>query len=105
MISALRHKIELLSASRTHDDGGGAVVSWAPGPELWARVERLTSTRDLAGDRENRLRRLAVTVRYRSDLILGHRIRLDSTNYEIVSIETGDERDRRLTLICEEVLS
>lgn len=104
MIGALRSRIEFLTPSRIDDDGGGAAVVWLPGPEIFAQVTRLASTRDFAGDRTNRLKRIAVAVRYRGDVLLGQRIVFDNETYEVVSIENDDERGRRLTLICEEVL-
>ncbi len=105
MIGALRHKIELLTPERTEDEAGGASVAYLSGPELWADVERLSSTRDFAGDRENRLKRIAATIRFRSDIALGTRIVFAGETYETVSIESDDGREKRLTLICEEVLS
>lgn len=105
MIGALRHKVELLVASRVDDEAGGASLAWGDGPDLWARVERLSSTRDFTGDRENRLKRVAVTIRFRSDVALGQRLRFDSEIYETVSIESDDAGEKRLTLVCEEVLS
>lgn len=104
MIGALRHKIELLSPSRIDDEAGGASVSWTAGPELWADVERLTSTRDYAGDRGDRLKRIAATIRFRSDIALGQRLSFAGEIYETVSIESDDGREKRLTLICEEVV-
>jgi len=104
MIGALRHRIAILTLSRVDDGAGGAAVAWLPGPEIWADVQRLTSTRDFAGDRENRIRRISATIRHRADIALGRQIAFDGDNYEVVSIENGDERGRRLTLICEEVL-
>lgn len=105
MIGALRHKIVLLDVSRTDDEAGGASLFWAPGAEVWAAVERLASTRDFAGDRENRLKRIAVTIRYSAAMSLGQRLTFEGVTYETVSIESDDGRDKRLTLICEEVLS
>ncbi len=105
MIGALRHRVELLTPSRIDDDAGGAAIVWLPGPEIWAAVERLTSTRDFAGDRENRLQRIAATVRFRTDIVLGQRLAFENDHYEVVSIENDDERGRRLTLVCEEVKS
>jgi len=104
MIGALRHKIELLTKTRVADDGGGAAILWLPGPEIWAQVQRLSSTQDFAGDRANRLRRLAVTIRYRADIVLSQQLRFDGDAYEVVSIE-DDEPGKRLTLVCEEALS
>ena len=105
MIGALRHKLELLSFTRVADDAGGAEIAWLPGPEIWAKVERLTSTRDIVGDRARRLKRIAASIRYRSDILLGQQVRFDGEAYEVVSIESGDDKDRQLTLICEEVPS
>ncbi len=105
MIGELRHKIEWLNPARTNDEAGGAAIAWTSGGELWAGVERLTSTRDFAGDRENRLKRIAVTIRYSAEISLGGRLRFAGDDFEIVSIESEDGRDKRLTLICEEVLS
>ncbi len=104
MIGDLRHKIELQTPSRTEDEAGGASIDWISGGELWAAVERLTSTRDFAGDRDNRLKRIAVTVRAGA-FDLGGRLVFSGETYEIVSIESDDARDKRLTLICEEVLT
>jgi head-tail adaptor len=104
VIGSMRRKIELLTLSRIDDDGGGAAIVWLPGVDLWARVERLTSTRDVAGDRTSRLKRIAATIRSRTDIVLGQQIRFDDDAYEVVSIESEDDRDRRLTLICEEVI-
>lgn len=105
MIGALRHKVALLTASRVDDEAGGASLAWSDGPDLWARVERLSSTRDFAGDRENRLKRIAVTIRFRSDIALGQRLRFENEVFETVSIETDDAGEKHLTLVCEEVLS
>lgn len=104
MTGALRHRIQLLNASRTGDEAGGASVAWAPGAALWADVERLSSTRDFAGDRGNRLKRIAATIRFRADIALGQRLVFAGETYETVSIESDDGREKRLTLICEEIL-
>ncbi len=105
MIGGFRNRIELLTFSRTADDAGGAGIAWLPGPEIWADVSRLTSTRDVTGDRERRLKRIAARIRVRSDIVLGQQIRFDAERYEVVSIESDDGRARRFTLICEEVSS
>jgi len=94
----------MLTLTRIDDDGGGAGIVWLPGPEIWARVEKLSSTQDFAGDRSNRLKRIAATIRYRTDIILGQQLRFDNDTYEVVSVE-DDEIGRRLTLVCEEAPS
>ena len=105
MIGALRNRIELLTFTRFDDDAGGGDVVWLPGPEIWAQVVRLTASRDVAGDRTRRLKRIAATIRQRSDVALGQQVKFDDENYEVVSIESDDARARRITLICEQVLT
>ena len=102
MIGSLRRQIEILTPERTPDDGGGAAVSWSVTARPWARVERLPSTRDYAGDREALLARVAVTIRYRAGLATNARVRIGALEYDVVSIE--DEARHRLTLICEEAV-
>lgn len=104
MIGALRHQVDLLIATRKADGGGGAAHLFTVGETLWASIDRLTSTRDFAGDKRQRLRRIAVTVRFVISISLGDRLRFRDTDYEIVSIEDTDAKERRLILICEEVL-
>lgn len=104
MIGGLKHKVELFTSQRVADAGGGGAVTWIAGPSFWARIERLTSSRDFSGDRSNRLRRISAAIRYRNDVSLGDRLRLEGVDYEITSIEDDGEGKRR-TLICEEVLS
>lgn len=105
MIGSFRNRITLLTESRIDDDAGGGDIVWLSGPEIWAEVTLLSSARDVLGERARRLKRIAATIRHRDDVELDNQIRFDNDNYEIVSIENDDEKARRLTLICEEVVS
>jgi len=102
VIGSLRHQIELYAPSRLADGAGGASLEWTLVETVWAGLERLASTRDFAGDRNNRLRRLAATIRKRTDVDLGARVRFEETLYEIVSVEAGAGDEKTMTLICEE---
>lgn len=104
MIGAFRRRIEILASSRVGDGAGGASIAWSPVESLWAGVERLSSAPDVTGEASRRLKRIAASVRARSALAIGQRVVLDAEIYEIVSIESADDKERRLTLICEEVL-
>lgn len=103
MIGALRNKLELLSASRAPDTGGGFEVTWQVTTEIWASINQLTPIRDVTGERRTFLKRLAAEVRSIPGLMAGSRVRFNTDDYEVVSVETLDERQRRLVLICEEV--
>ncbi|MCB2099062.1 MAG: head-tail adaptor protein [Parvularculaceae bacterium] len=102
MIGALRYRIELLAREETPDEAGGAAVVFAPATEIWAAVELLASVSSLAGERTRRLRRIRALVRARPDAAIGARIRHGGVDYDVVSIETDDEKGRRVFLIGEE---
>lgn len=104
MISLLRKRIEILAPARDADEAGGAGVAWTSVETMWAGLERLSAVRDVAGDRARHLRRIAATIRHRA-VTLGHRVRHDNVEYDIVSIETSGDRDKTLTLFCEEARS
>jgi len=105
MIGLFRKRIDILSQTRIDDGAGGASLSWAPIEAAWAGVERLASTRDFAGDRRTQVRRIAATIRWRASAMPGRRIRLEARDYEIMSVESLDDKERRVVLVCEEVLS
>ncbi|MCA8889001.1 MAG: head-tail adaptor protein [Parvularculaceae bacterium] len=102
MIGAFRYQIEILAETRMADEAGGASRAFAPTAQVWAAVELLPSVAAIGDDRARRLRRLSALVRSRMDWAIGGRIRFDGADYEIVSIESDDERGRRVFLICEE---
>lgn len=104
MIGKLNSEIVLLTLSTTADGGGGALRQWSAGATVWADIEELSSTSNIAGDRSVRLRRIAARLRRRTGLALGGRVRFDDVDFDITSIEDADE-DARVTLVCEEALS
>lgn len=104
MIGAFRTRIEILAPSRIDDGAGGAGLVYTPLESIWAGVERLSSAPDVTGEAGRRLRRIAASVRARKTLAIGQRVIADGGTYEIVSIESADDRERGLILICEEAL-
>jgi head-tail adaptor len=105
MIGHYRYQIELLARAETPDGAGGAAVQYAPVATVWSAVDQLSSVGGLSGDRARRLKRIKAWVRSRPDFKLGARLRHQGDLYQIVSIESDDERGRRVFLICEEALS
>ena len=87
------------------DAGGGASHAWTTVETVWAGLARLSSVRDTLGGRGVKRRRIAATIRWRNDVAPGGRVRESGVDYEIVSIESDDGRERRMTLVCEEVAS
>ena len=104
MIAGFRFQIELLARAETPDEAGGAGVAYAPAATIWAAVEHLSAIGAVIGDRGRRIRRIKALVRARGDFNIGARIRYAAVDYEIASIETDDDRGRRVFLIGEEIV-
>jgi head-tail adaptor len=98
----IRHLVSIHARIRSGDGLGGASSDWIRVDDQWAGVTHLSSMRAEDGAREP-LRRIAVSVRNRSTIRLGRRVRFEDADFDIVSIETAGPRDDRyLRLICEE---
>ena len=104
MIGALRNEIELLTLGETPDEAGGRARQWNVAATIWAAVDELSAVGVIIGDRGRRVRRIKALVRSRPGLSIGDRVRHAGVEFDIVSIESDDERGRRVFLICEEVV-
>lgn len=104
MSGLLRRRVSLWAPARLADGGGGGRILYTEQAVVWAAVTRLAAVRDVGGDSGRFLRRTATTIRGRADVALGWRVRADGVFYEIVSIEPADAREKRLTLVGEEIL-
>lgn len=102
-IGQLRHRVAIRTRVLAPDGVGGAAPSWTTLETTWAGLTWLASARNAEGGRTDRLRRIAATLRFRNDVRPGQRLRIDATDYDIVSIESGDGKERYMTLVCEEV--
>ncbi len=102
MSGFLRHRIELWSRAREADGGGGGAALWTSFAVVWAKIDRLAAVRDFGGDKAAYLRRATATIRARTDVGPGQRFRASGVFYDIVSVEAGDARERRLVLVGEE---
>ncbi|MEZ5920949.1 MAG: head-tail adaptor protein [Parvularculaceae bacterium] len=105
MSGVFRYELDLLAETNAPDGAGGVARSFQPQSTIWAGVEYLPSVNGVSGDARARLKRIKALVRARSDLAIGARVRFQGADFEISSIESDDERGRRLFLICEEALS
>lgn len=102
MIGGLKHQIDLLTAARAPDAGGGAAVSYAAGPRVWADVTQLAAIVAQSGGRQTRVERIEARIRRRHAVSLGQRFLWKAKTFEIVSIEDEGAGERYVTLIGEE---
>lgn len=102
MIGGLKHQIDLLTAAKTPDAGGGAGVAYAAGPRVWAAVTQLSAIVAQSGGRQTRVERVEARIRRRHAVSLGQRFLWKAKTFEIVSIEDEGAGERYVTLIGEE---
>lgn len=102
MIGGLKHQIDLLTATRIADAGGGVTVSYAPAARVWAAVTQLSAIVAQSGGRQTRVERIEARIRRRHAVSLGQRLDWRGKTYEIVSIEDEAADERYVLLIAEE---
>lgn len=102
MIGGLKHQIDLLTATRTADAGGGFTVAHAPAARIWAAVTQLPAIVAQSGGRQTRVQRIEARIRRRHAVSLGQGLDWRGVRYEIVSIEDEGADERYVTLIAEE---
>jgi head-tail adaptor len=105
MIASLRYQIELFTLSREPDEAGGARLVENAATAIWAAVERLPAAASSTAGEPVRLKRVKALIRARAGADIGARFRFDGVTYEVVSVETDDDRGRRVFLIGEEILA
>ncbi|MGJ0510418.1 MAG: phage head closure protein [Methylocystis sp.] len=102
-IGALRHRVTLEGPVDLYDGLGGFTRDFAPLAQIWARVETQSVNEDFVEQRREQLRRSAVTIRWRSDVMSQMRFDFRGRKLLIKGVVDGDERRRFLICQCEEI--
>jgi SPP1 family predicted phage head-tail adaptor len=93
---AFRHELMLEEATRASDGAGGHTISWTEVGTLFARIEPLSATGRFGADQtlENVTHR--ITMRCRSDVVSGMRLRRLGRAFEVITVHDPDETGRYL---------
>lgn len=102
-IGALRQRVTIEAPVDSPDDIGGFTRGFATHAQLWARIETLGSAEQFIEQRAEQSTRLAVTIRWRSDVTSQMRIAFRGRRLWIRSVEDPDSTRRFLTCLCEEI--
>ena len=105
-IGDLRDRVTLLSAVTTKDGKGGEVTTWPDGGDTcWAQVRALSGREALQFGALQSTVQVRITLRYRSDLTVQHRLRREPTGptYELTAVRDVDGRRRWLECDAVEV--
>jgi SPP1 family predicted phage head-tail adaptor len=101
-IGKLRHRLTLEAPSRTADDGGGAVVTWAVIAEIWGAIEVAAGGERVTADRLTGTTQPVVTIRYRADVTAATRFLSGDRTLLIRAVLDPDGTRRFLRCLCEE---
>lgn len=98
----LRERITIQSETSTPDGGGGYTVGWNNVATVFAQVKPQRGKEALEAMQMRDTQLYDVVIRYRADVTPKHRISWGSRIFNIRAVMNKDERDRYLTLVCEE---
>ncbi|MCP4567636.1 MAG: phage head closure protein [FCB group bacterium] len=101
---ALRHRLQLQSATSANNSCGEPVLTWTTYDTVWGQVK------PIGGEERERAQQVEadvthqVTIRYLSTVTPDHQILYDSRYFKIHSAVNKGERDRRTVMLCSEVV-
>jgi SPP1 family predicted phage head-tail adaptor len=104
MAGALRHRVAIEQVAATGDGYGGRTESWTVLATVWAAVEPLSGREYFQAQQAQAKVTHKVTMRYRSGVTPGMRVKHGSRYFGIVSVLDTGEKNRELVLMCEEAV-
>jgi len=98
----LRERVTILQSVPTQNSYGEVEAAWQVLAEVWGRYEVLRGREFFDARQMQEEVTARVTIRYRSDVAVGMRLRVRGTEYRITAV-IPDERRKELQLMCEAV--
>ncbi len=98
----IAHRILIEQPVVTPDEAGGGSIAWSPLATVWAAIEPVRAVVDTAADRIGSAITHRVTIRHRSDVAAGMRIRHRGRLLAIATVVDPDERRRFLLIEARE---
>ena len=102
-IGRLRRRLVLEAPVASPDGLGGATQSFETVAALWGQVEWISGTEAWRQGRPEQSRNYRITMRWRSDVDAGRRLRDGDRLFDIRSTADPDGARRRLVCLVEEV--
>ena len=99
---ALRERITIQSEASTPDGGGGFTAGWVDVVTVFASVSPQRGGEALEAMQVRDTQLYDVVIRYRTDITSKQRVIWGSRIFNIRAVMNKDERDKYLTLVCEE---
>jgi SPP1 family predicted phage head-tail adaptor len=95
-IGDLRHRVQIETAARVSDGGGGATVTWTLVADVWAAIWPRTSDETFELDRVAGKATHDIWIRYRGDVKPDMRMRFGGRVFDIRGVIDVEDRSRWL---------
>ncbi|MGX1787236.1 phage head closure protein [Bosea sp. NPDC055332] len=102
-VGALRRRLLLEAPIETADGAGGQLRSFETIAAVWAQLEWLSGNERWRGERPEQAASHRITLRWRSGVDTGQRLRDGHQIFEIRAVGDPDGSRRRLVCLVEEV--
>lgn len=103
-IGKLRHRITIQQYLASRDSFGDEIQTWVDMLRSWAAVEPVTGKEFFASQELNAEISVKITMRYRPCIQPEMRVTFGARVFEILAVLNNEERNKRLILLCKEVL-
>lgn len=97
-IGDLRHRVQIESAVRVSDGGGGATITWTVVADVWAAIWTRTSDETYEHDRTAGRATHDIWIRHRAGVKPEMRIRSGTRVFDILGVIDAEDRGRWLKL-------
>jgi SPP1 family predicted phage head-tail adaptor len=98
----MRHRLTLEKAARTADGAGGATLAWNAAATLWGEIVPVKAEERPRGEGLADMALCKITIRHRTDVAAGDRLRLGSRLFLILAVSDPAEDKRFLACLAEE---
>lgn len=99
---AMRERIVVQQVTDASDGGGGYVKTWSTLATLYAYVKPLSGREPYTQGQISPIVQYEFTIRYRTGITPANRITWNGKIFNIRSVVNADERDKYLTIRCDE---
>lgn len=95
--------VELQNYTEAPDATGHGVKTWATYDSVWAHLRTLSGNERIAAQQVKAIQTHEITIRYRSDVQVNHRVVYGSRIWDIKDVRDIDEQNREIRMRCVEI--
>ena len=99
----LRNKVSLQNYDETRSASGHPTRTYATYASVWAKFRTLSGTERMAAQQVSGVITHEVTIRYRSDVHVDHRILWGTRYFDIKDVRNVDEQNEQIRMLVTEI--